>query len=281
MTKAIAYRHGPLRVRALAEAFAAGCARFAIDCRVLDVRPDIEPSDADLVWVYGLGPALPAFNAWEGRALRIVGDIGYWRELMTRVPPKQRYVRIALEGQQPDEHLQLRRHAPDRFQALKLPYQPVTKRGDAILVCACSEVDAARNGLPYGQWEAAIVNRLQRITRRRIVIREKPKNAPIRIEGAERCIDAKCSEAIRNSWAVVCRSGNIGADALLHGVPVWAERGPGAVYGLRSLDAIDFAEPPAPEDRINALADIAYWQWQTEEIAEGRLLQHLRTEGLI
>lgn len=281
MTKAIAYRHGTPRVRALADAFAAGCVRFGIDCRVVDVQPGIEPDDADLVWVYGLGPALPAFSAWEGRALRIVGDIGYWRELMARVPPAQRYVRIALEGQQPDEHLQRRRHAPDRFQALQLPYQPVSRRGDAILVCGCSPNEAARHGYAYGEWETAIVKRLQGITRRRIVIREKPKNPPIRVDGAERCIDAKCWVAIRNSWAVVCRSGNIGADALLHGVPVWAERGPGAVYGMRSLDGIDCAEPPAPEDRINALADIAYWQWQKEEIAQGKLLQHLRAEGLI
>lgn len=292
MTTAIAYRHGPARVMALAQAFANGCARHGVECVMRDVHPSVTAEEADVVWMYGLGPALPVFNAYEGRALRVIGDIGYWRELMPHVVPTKRYVRIALDGQQPDAHLQRRRHAPDRFNALQLgvgghaarmqlKVEPVAHRGRAILVCGCSEVDAARNGFAYGEWETAIVKRLQALTDRPIVIREKPKNAPIVVRGARRCTERECWKAIRSSWAVVCRSGNIGADALLHGVPVWAERGPGAVYGLRSLDHIAHAEAPAAEDRINALADIAYWQWTGEEMAQGKLMQHLENEGLI
>lgn len=279
--KALAYAHEPARVIALAHAFAEGCRRHSIDCQIRRVDDFRRPEPVDVVWLYGLGPARRVFDAYAGKARRVVGDVGYWRELMPRLPPKQRFIRIAIDAQQPDLHLRLMRHPRDRFERLPLHILPTTQRGDSILVCGYSVAQAEKNGVPYGHWELATIDRLREVTKRRIVLREKPKNPRIEAPFVDHCTENSCTRAIRKSWAVVCRSGNIGADAVLHGVPVFAESGPGAVYQRGDLDDIDRAAPLSASERVRALSDIAYWQWTAEEFARGELWAHLRAEGVI
>lgn len=280
--RAVAYVHDPARVVALGKAFAAGCARHGVACevrRVWDIR-GADPVDA--VWLYGLGPARPVFDAYAGRAVRIVGDAGYWRRLLpTKLDQAKRHVRVSIEGPQLGALMNRRHHPPDRFERLRLPVRPVKQRGDYVLVTGRSRYDASVTGMEYGQWERETVERLKRATSRPIMVREKPKNDPICIDGAGRCAHHDVNEAIRRAWAVVCRSGNIGADAILHGVPAFAEFGPGAVYQRGSLEDIDAATSLSPAERIRALSDVAYWQWTGEEIARGELWAHLRDERVI
>ena len=80
---------------------------------------------------------------------------------------------------------------------------------------------------------------------------------------------------------MVCCSGNVGADCILHGVPVFADAGPGAVYYRAPLERIDDAQPLSAYRRIGALADLAYWQWTLEEFERGDLWTHLRGEGVL
>lgn len=283
MARAIAYFHGPERVVRLAQAFQAGCNRHGVPCEVRAVEAFTGPEPADVVWMYGLGSTMAVFRAYEGRARRLVGDVGYWRELMKLARP-DRYSRVAVDAQQPDGHLRLRPHLPDRFQALQAlglrRHEPVDQRGDHILLCGYSAAQAGKFGVGHGQWERAAVERIRAVTDRPILTREKPKN-PLDIPGTTRCEEASCWLAIRSAWAVVCRSGNIGADCILHGVPCFAESGPGAVYHRRPLNEIDAAAPLEPDERLAALSDLAYWQWQPAEIERGLLWENLRCEGIV
>src|SRR5690606_8968152 len=123
---------------------------------------------------YGLGPALPAFEAHAG-AVRLVGDKGYFAEYAGKI----RYLRVSVNAQQPDAHLRLRQHPADRWRQMGIPAVPVQKRGDYILLCGIGPKQAARHGLAYGEWEQATYQRLRSITSRPILVREKPKNPPI------------------------------------------------------------------------------------------------------
>lgn len=270
--KAAAYVHGPPRIHRMAQAFAQGCARHGIPCQVLPVGAKATP--ADLVWVYGLGPALPAFEAHAG-AIRLVGDKGYFAEHKM----KPNYLRVSINAQQPDAHLQLRPHPLDRWHGLGITAQPVASRGKYILLCGIGPKQAARHGLAYGEWERKTYARLSTFTGLPIMVREKPKNPPIK--GLPRSPHRAASEAIRGAWAVVCMTGNIGVDAILEGVPVVAESGPGRVYYPGGLEQISTLQPLAPAAREAALADIAYWQWTLPEIAAGDLIANLKTEGII
>jgi hypothetical protein len=221
------------------------------------------------------------FDAYAGLATRVVSDLGYWREQHHALALNRRPMRIAINAEQPDDHLRLRHHPPDRFQALDLRVEPVRQRGQHILLTGLSTVQAALHGFAYGEWEADTVAVLREYSARPIVVRTRPSHAPLNIPGTNRCTDRDIGPAIRRAWAVVCYTGNVGADALLHGVPVIAKRGPGAVYYRTTLEAIDSAAPLPAAARLRALSDIAYWQWTPDEFASGALWQHLCNEGVV
>lgn len=243
--KAAAYVHGPERVHRLGRAFAEGCKRHGIPCEVLPVSD--KPINVDLVWLYGLGPAKSVFDAYEGKAKRLVGDKGYFAEYADR---HRKFFRYSVDSQQPTQAM-VKDRPGDRWKAFGLNVEPVKTLGDYTLVCGMGPKQCARLGLEYGQWE-------REQCKHGALVREKPKNP--RIPGLKRCNARSASEAIRGARLVICKTGNIGADCILHGVPVKADAGPGA---------LEF------KSRDHALANIAYWQWTVDEIAAGELLANL------
>lgn len=265
----------------LAHAFAAGCARHGVACEVRASDFFDGPRRCDAVWLFGLHATQAIFDAYAGLARRITGDLGYWRERACALPLPRRPVRIAIDAAQPDAHLCRRAHARVRFDALGLDVEPVRERGEYVLLAGHHATQAARHGLAYGEWEARTARRLRALTARPVVVRARPGAPPLDIAGAARCPAQDLAAALRSAWAVVCYSGNIGADAILHGVPVFAQSGPGAVYQRAPLAAIDAAEPLAPEQRLRALSDLAYWQWAPEEFESGALWEHLRNEAVV
>lgn len=268
--KAAAFFHGNRRIREYAVAFQTGCQRSRIECELLPVG---RRTDADVIWLYGLGPAMPTFIDHPG-AVRIIGDKGYFAEYAS----KPKYLRVSINAQQPDKHLRLAHHPVDRWGTLQISVQPVSQRGEYILICGIGEKQSKLQGRPYGSWERETYWKLRAATDRPIFVREKPKQA--RIDGVPRLPDMPASAAIRGAWSVVCLTGNIGADCIVEGVPVIAQAGPGSVYYHSDLSEIDTINPISAEARISALSDIAYWQWTKEEIARGRLWQNLRAEGI-
>ncbi len=267
--KAIAYWHGPNRVRKYAQAFADGC---PVPCKVLHVSQYLN-EDADVVWLYGLGEALPVFN-YHRKAVRLVGDKGYFAGVVT-----EKYLRVSVNAQQPDKHLRLREHESFRFDALGITTPTVSERGEYILLCGIGPKQCGIQGLRYGEWERRTFERLSALTKRPIKVREKPKNP--HIPGLPRSSFHTTADAIRGAWAVVCLTGNIGVDAILHGVPVIAEAGPGAVYYSATLADIETLQPISQDERRRALSDIACWQWRRDELSSGAFWRHLESEGLV
>ena len=259
-------------------ALAQGCARHGVAAGLR--RSDALPESCDVVFIYGVASRL--FSAYEGRALRVVVDLGYWRERVSELPVQQRHVRVAVESVQPDWHLRLHRHSPDRFERTQAFHvKPLEARGDAVLVCGHSPQVAAMYGKDYGEWETRAVKAVANVSLRPIRVRAAPTCLPLPILNVTHCCARSIGEALREAFAVVCMTGNVGADAILYGVPVYCEAGPGAVYGALPLDWIDDALPLPERTRAQALADLAYWQWTPAEIAAGELWAHLQREGLL
>ncbi len=278
--RALAYASSGYSIE-LAEAFAVGCNRYGVTCEVRRLDDFTEPEPCEFVFVYGLIAMARVFDAYRGRALRITGDLGYWRERASELAIRNRPARIAIEAQQPDAHLNLYMHPPDRFWSLKLGVSPVKERGEYVLVTGQCAEQARYLGYAFGEWESKTVEAVRRLTDRPIVVREKPGSDPLKIDGTTRDKSASFADAIRNAWAVVCCTGNIGADAILHGVPVFAESGPGAVYQPAPLETIEQAKPLDAYHRIAALADLSYWQYSLDEFESGALWSHLVLEGVV
>lgn len=274
--RVVAYVHGPRRVHELGAAFAAGCKRHGVRCDIAHVDKLAGPVNADVVWLYGMGPARPVFDAYEGRATRLIGDRGYWNEYLSA----RRFFRVSIDAQQPDAHLQFREHSPRRFDSFGIKVRPVDRRGDYILLCGMGLKQAQMvQRIEYGEWETRMYESLRAVTRRPILVREKPKCPPI--PGLPRSKAESPSAAIRGAWAVVCNTGNVGADCVLEGVPVVAMSGPGKVYGRDYIDGIDQIKPLHPDDRLAALADIAHWHWTADEMRAGLLWDNLVKEGAV
>lgn len=249
--RAVAFVHGPRRVHELGNAFKQGCGRLGIDCALVDFEKSAKRPEADVVWLYGLGPAKPVFEHYAGKAKRLVGDKGYFAEYASR--PK--FFRYSIDSQQPTQAM-VRNRPDDRWRALGI--NVTSTSGSYTLICGMGPKQCERLGLGYGDWERAKHKELGG------VVREKPKNPPI--AGVPRCKASSATEAIRGAKLVVCKTGNIGADAILHGVPVQADAGPGA---------LDW------KSREHALSNIAYWQWTVEEIANGLLMRDLEDHHLL
>jgi hypothetical protein len=273
--RAIAYVHGPRRVIDMGRLFVEGCKAHGVDCKMVHIRDFKKPETVDVVWQYGMGEPKTVFDAYEGRATRLVADKGYWHEYLKG----KEFFRVSVNGQQPDDHLQLREHPVKRFLSFGIDVQPVQSRGDYILLCGMGPKQSQQlQGRPYGSWELEMFAALQSVTKRAVLVREKPKNRPL--PSLPRCEAVRTSEAIRGAWAVVCNTGNIGADAVLEGVPVVSFAGPGKVYGRDYIDGIDSIEPMHPDDRMAALADLSYWHWTLDEMKRGLLWDNLRLEGV-
>lgn len=275
--KAAAYFHGPARILANAQAFAAGCEAHGVECPVVEIKPGMEPiPGVEVVWMWGMGPARPVFDAYDGLAMRLVADRGYWHEYM----PAKTYMRMSIDAQQPDLHLKRREHPLERFEALKIDAKPQTRRGQFVLLCGMGLKQAEiLQGLRYGQWERRTFETLRNATKRPIVLRAKPKCPPI--AGVPNAPRGTLDELMRQAWAVVCFTGNVGADAVLANVPVVAQAGPGRVYGTNDYSQIDRLRPLDPDARLAALADIAHWQWTADELRRGEFWEHLRAERLV
>lgn len=269
--KAAAFYHGPNRITRYAEAFRTGCHRHGIECPVIPVG---KRTTADLIWLYGLGPAAPAFDMHPD-AIRIVGDKGYFAGHQQH----GKYLRISVDAQQPDEHLKTSRHSQARWQAMGLNIEPVAQRGDYVLICGAGEKQCWLQGREYGSWEREAYAKLQTITGRQIYVREKPGQR--QIAGIPRLAEMRAQDAIRGAWAVVCQTGNIGADCILEGVPVIARGGPGSVYYTNDLSQIESIQPIPARERLDALANIAHLQWTLDEIESGAMLDSLKSGGTI
>jgi hypothetical protein len=250
--RAAAFVHGPKRVHDLGNAFVIGCKKLGIECSLIDFEKSAKRPDADVVWLYGLGPARPVFDFYAGKATRLVGDKGYFAEYATG--PK--FFRYSIDSQQPTQAM-VRDRPLDRWEALGIIKVDPTI-GSGTLICGMGPKQCERLGLKYGDWERSKHKELGG------VVREKPKNPPI--SGVPRCNAKTATEAIRGSSLVVCKTGNMGADAILHGVPVMADAGPGALEW---------------KSREHALSNIAYWQWTVEEIANGLLMRDLEDHHLL
>lgn len=283
--RALAYWHEPVpRVRGYAEAFATGCRVHGVECELRRSEEAIVEDGVTVVWHYGHGlgrrdaPMLGGipYQAYAGRAVRVGGDAAVWGRLIAAP-----MIRVTVNGRQLAPEILRRGRPAERFDALGIGVRPATKRGNYVLVTGRSIKDAGTVDEPYGEWERAVCARLRAATRRPIVLREKPRNPLIEIPGVSHDSTETCDDAIRGAWAVVCRSGNIGADAVLWNVPVWAESGPGAVFSTFTPETVEQAAPLDADARRAALADIGAWNWTNDEMRRGELWAHLIAEGLV
>lgn len=143
---------------------------------------------------------------------------------------------------------------------VKIALKPWRSTGSHILLA----MPGAGFGVPYGidiaGWCKTILQRVSAVTRRPIKVRTKD---------ASHSLD----EDLRDCWAVVTHSSNVGFDAVVAGIPVFVESTSMAVP-VGNLDLKDIETPNMP-DRLEWWKSLSCQQFTIAEMGDGTAYRYL------
>ena len=188
--------------------------------------------------------------ARRGRA--IVWDMGYIAR-----EKHGGHLRLSIDDDHPHRWLDATDPDPARWDALKVPLrEDADPAGPIILVGLGTK---SRTYLRAPDWEARMLKALnQRFPGRSVIHRPKPGHDFTKLN-CERDTETPIAQLLRGASLVVCRHSNVAVDATLAGVPF--ECSDGAAFWLQG-------KPYTPENRLDFLRRLAWWQWRVSEAAE-------------
>ena len=131
-----------------------------------------------------------------------------------------------------------------------------------VLVCPPSDKLAERSGFQAAKWTSIVTNRLRRITKRRIIIRQKPKanHTP-----------GPLLDALKGAWALVTYTSNAAVEATCAGYPAFCTGpNPCTVFGNTEVAKIEKPYVAPLRSREAWAAMLCANQWTLEEIAAGK-----------
>jgi hypothetical protein len=120
----------------------------------------------------------------------------------------------------------------------------------------------SRRHLNLYDWEQkTLLAARKRFPGRRIVYRPKPGNDIGLHPGFEQDGKSPIAHVLKGAALAICRHSNVAIDACIAGVPVECEDGV-ALWLYRN------GPNPTPEQRLELLRRMAWWQWRADEHAE-------------
>jgi hypothetical protein len=153
----------------------------------------------------------------------------------------------------------------DRAEKLKVVLQPWRQGGEHILLCGQVPWDASVDHISFNAWLSMKREAIGRVTGRPVRFRPHPQIAKP---------DMSLEEDLEDCWTVVTFNSNTGVDAVLRGVPVFADDAGSMAYPVANKDISQIENPQTPE-RTQWLSNLAYTQWTPEEMRQGLAWAHL------
>jgi hypothetical protein len=153
----------------------------------------------------------------------------------------------------------------DRAIQLPVVLWPWRQSGEHILLCGQVPWDASVDHINFKTWLNTARERLSQTTDRPVRFRPHPQIAKP---------DMSLEEDLEDCWAVVTFNSNTGVDALLRGVPVFADDAGSMAYPIANKDISQIENPQTPE-RKQWLNNLAYTQWTPQEMRQGLAWAHL------
>lgn len=277
-TVTVFYAEGNKRSKVLGEAAFSGLRRTGANV-VIRRSDQFKEVRSDYAVFYGLSNGLDKiFKAYREQAVAVYIDLGYWhRRIRSRYDGHHK---IIINSRHPTDYFQNRTHNDSRFKKLNVPIAPWQKGCNKILVASMSQKAAIAEGIAPFSWEREIIEKIKRYTDMEIIYRPKPNCCRARpIKGTIFDKKRALEDVLKECHAVVTRQSNVAVDALLHGVPVFCEKGVASV--MSSGDLSNIMSPLRPKNRLGWASDIAWCQFTTSEIATGLPFFHLKEEGLL
>jgi hypothetical protein len=235
----------------------------------------------DVAVFYGLAGRLAAalrdYPAAGKKAIYV--DLGYWKrkDIGSRWDG---YHKLVVNGRHPTGYFQHRPHDDSRAQSLGLSVLP-WRKGRNVVIAGMGPKGAAAEGFAPGQWEADAVRQIRAVTDRPIIYRPKPNWKHARpIAGATMGDPGMTlAAALADAHCVVSHHSNAGVEGLMMGIPCFTIEGVALPMGRSDLALIE--QPHYPAGREQWAADLAFVQWNVDEMRRGLAWRHLRDEGLV
>lgn len=162
----------------------------------------------------------------------------------------------------------------DRWPKLGVEMNPWKMGGDYILLCGQIPGDSSLHGLQPQQEYTRLALALADMHRRPVYWRPHPLRATrLRVPLTE--LTGPLDEALSGAWCVVTLSSNVAVDATIAGTPAITLDDRSMAYPITRHDLMYSLIPWRP-DRRQWAYDLAYAQWNAEEIASGEAWDHLR-----
>lgn len=164
----------------------------------------------------------------------------------------------------------------DRWEQLKIDLRPWRSSGRHIIISGQVPTDGSVSTVDILQWcEEQTIN-LRCWTDRPLIFRPHPQARDISFEIPWTVRSEKLlSEDLAEAWAVVTYNSTSSSMAVIEGVPVFtADRGSMA-WEVSDHD-LKRIENPTLFDRTQWAFNLAYTQWQLEEIESGAAWDHLK-----
>lgn len=275
------------REYAISEAFQKGVIRHGDKCRILPTA-DIEGIDswADVACCLGVkGYSHLIMDSYLNAGKHFVYiDKGY---LSGAKGPRSKYCRVSVDSFQPLEYFQAFPRPDDRFKALQINLKP-TPHGKNIIIAGGSLKYAqwhsfnGRYGMdPMTTWAFDVINYVAEKSTHPIVYRPKPS-----WQDAQPLPGARFSRApitiddeLANAYCLISYGSNAAVDAVIAGVPV-VITGDGIVKPLsrNTLKYINDLYYPTDAERYQFLCDVAYQQWNLDELRSGLAWSYIKPQ---
>jgi hypothetical protein len=147
------------------------------------------------------------------------------------------------------------------------------KQGDKIMLCGQVPWDASCDFSDHEAWLEKTVRALHLHTDREIIFRPHPKCKIPPLTGTTYSLNP-LSQDLREAWAVVTFNSNTAVEAVIQGIPVFADDAGSMAMPVANV-ALSNIEDPWMPDRDQWLNDLCYTQWTPQEMREGKAWKHL------
>ena len=173
---------------------------------------------------------------------------------------------------------------PDRFNSMGIDIKGWRNRGDHVLVIGQNWNDASLFGISLELWIINTVRMLLKNTDRKIVVRDHPENKGL----LKDVVDDKfgytkqviydtnndIKDSLINAHCTVSYTSGSSIDSALAGVPVITCSEYNFLWPISS-HSLEDVENPKLGERDQLFYDLAWTQWSTDDIRNGKPWQHL------
>jgi hypothetical protein len=264
------------REHQLADAFLMGARKHGHSTEVRPLSEDMSMSGFDVACMVGVKSRALRDQVRAVGAIWLIFDKGYCRQKRRDGMAGWEYWRVSINEHHPTARLSRPGADPQRWRALGLDLKPYRAAGDQIVIAGSSakyhEFYGLREPTTYA---SKIVQDLRKDilkTDRPIVYRPKPSwREAVPVQKTRFSTPSESiGDALAGAWALVTHGSNACFEAMLMGVPCIV-LGNAVARPISSTELAAIEEPRVATgaERLNLLANLAWWQWTAEEMANG------------